>query len=134
MDSNVFDTFWKAIEIYILKPHVVNKRVSGIVHVGYAELPADVDITSDEFVGALASQMAATIQDTLSIGIGAGRHLTFIEDCDQVVQCLSQEPARHDRLVLVNKLLSKNTKFFNNSYEMVVLGKFWNNPYHLDTI
>lgn len=120
MDS----TFWKSIEIYILKPHVVNKRVSGIVHLGYAELPADVDITSEELVGALASQTAETLLEKLSIDIGSDRQLTFVEDCNEVVQFLSQRPAGHDRIVIVNRLLSKNTKFFNNSHEIVLIGWF----------
>lgn len=123
MDTpNAHETFWKAIEIYLLKPHVINKRISGVVHVGYANVPAGLATSTVDCVNALSGHSLASVQ-ALTIAID-GTPLEVHANCSAAVQTLLQNPPSQDRIVAISKLLSKNASIFANTYEIVVLGIF----------
>lgn len=126
-------SFWKSIEIYITKPHVVNKRVSGVIHMGYAELPPSATTTSD-FVNALAGQKTSeSIQrcnqdvvdhnlDVVINNIAIKLPVHDTTETNEFIQTFSTaDQPESRRVVVINKLLSKNAKMFENNWELVVL-------------
>lgn len=105
------------------KAHVVNRRLSAVVHLGYTEWKH----------GKAAPDVSQLIADNSTSTLDAGElHLaqqkfTLIKPFGEGFLANGLHVAASDQarrfLVLVNKLLSKNMRVFGGCHEIVVIGK-----------
>lgn len=118
--------YWKAIRLYINKPHVENRRLAGIVKIACFQL---ADIVSKEKQRQVSIDLKSLETENLSADI----LFNFLTDRGIIIRkstdtFLSETIKRVDNsvtgFIVVNKLLAKNLNKFSSCYEMVILGKF----------
>lgn len=115
--GNLHERLWKPLQVYLTKPHVINKRIAAIVHIGTVSVPAE--LATADCVAELESQTVSAIRAS-SIRI-RGETLHIRDNGFQAVQTICECQETDKRVILVNKLLSKNTKC-DYCYEFVVIG------------
>lgn len=119
--------FWQAVQLYLKKAHVVNRRLSAVVPLGYAK----VCLEHDSPVPIL--QVSELISDNLKNALDKGELHIFKKRLQlnhpksgsflgmDLHLAATQQDSRF--LVIVNKLLAKNTSVFVGCHEIVVIGK-----------
>lgn len=126
--GNCLLNYWKAIRLYIKKPHVENRRLAGVVEIACFQL---VDIVSKEKKQLISTELQSLDTENLS----ADKFFNFLTDRGIIIHkstgsCLD-EAINHGNsgsdvtgFIVINKLLAKNLNLFTSCYEMVILGKF----------
>lgn len=119
--------YWKALLLYINKPHVENRRLAGAVKIACFQL---VDIVSKD----KKQQISTELQSLDTENLSADTLFDFLTDRGIIIQkstdsCLAETINNCDRsdvrgFIVVNKLLAKNLNLFSSCYEMIILGKF----------
>lgn len=121
--------FWQALQLYLQKAHVVNRRLAAVVHLGNAE------VLQSQEQGTPFLDTPEMIKDNSPALLDAGElhfqqhklQLQSPNDDDNKFLATDLHVAatqqRSRFLVLVNKLLAKNMSVFAGCYELVVIGE-----------
>lgn len=117
--------FWKAIKLYLTKPQVINRRLAGAVRIACFAYFEDISKAQhNTIVEALQSIGNGIdkekVNSTLKHGALSMSSLEELEFSNK----LNHSDATAG-FIVVNKLLAKNLKLYQNCYELIVLGKFY---------
>lgn len=120
--------FWKSIQIYLLKPHIVNRRLAGaellsvLEHRNGDSSGADINALCDY----LSKVLGNSVEKIPIVNILNEIHLENafnVVDKEHLIEALTKSDVFKSCFVAINKLLPKNLKVHGISYELVVFGK-----------
>lgn len=128
MDSSKIEApyFWQALQLYLQKAHVVNRRLAAVVNIGCAELKQFQDEPHIFEASCLINHNSTAQLDAGEFHIEGEKIMLSHPDGDHFLAIDLHETATAQGfrfLVLVNRLLAKNMSVFFGCHEIVVIGK-----------
>lgn len=116
--------FWKSIRLYVQKPHVVNRRLAGseiVIALSYSQL--DVVRSLHDHLLRFGGKVGHDgILGTLK-GLNIDDDAFKIIDVDHLFDDWETYYGTANNILIINKLLPKNTKVHASGCELVTFGK-----------
>lgn len=99
------DQFWKAMDIFITRSYIINRRLIG------EDILGSVALLNDKHLEQLKSSIFCT------------ENLKIVEEIIRNEKNISLHDKLHKRSAVVKKLLPKRSKSPSNIFEIIVIGK-----------
>lgn len=123
---NKIENYWRAIRLYLFKPHTINRRLAGVDPVFIFKNVSN----GNDFVEKLENHIRNTMLNTfekesiLNLFSEVGVIGLFEDVSRQSIYDFNTEHIEDNTLfIVVNKLLPKNLKCYECSFELAILGR-----------
>lgn len=117
-----FKKFWKAISLYVQMPHLVNRKLAG------SEIVIALSYSQKEVVGLLHDYLLKTDEDVGHEDIVNTLKKLKLENTFQLIDVnhlfnIVEAHTKPNNILLINKLLPKNTMIHAIGLELITFGK-----------